>query len=851
MKKGLFLLLLFLLLSGVNDAGEGDRLSNKLIERIYNKSGIVLVNGTENRTWQFSELETLNNLLGNLPGEYKRLPTLYLKRGRRRSNIKKRIIYIPGPDLKEQALKQHLVRELTRFLDRARGISESWQWRKISRWTGWDITGNRAENKNIKGFATPEGRKNPEEDLVITAGMFFASPDYTLSQKYLKCRLPAKYDFLKKLFVSKPDPQACVTCRETYKDWIDPEDVEQIELLIASPSFASIASVAGHILLLIRQKDDISGLSTAVGFVAVPMNKKGQRDGGFTYMFRGISGYYKSKLQIETLAEVLQRYTLREDRDIYRLKLKLSKKQIRDVIRRLWEIDRTFTYKYFFFNKNCTTMFVNLINYVLPKDQRLIDRDFIDLPLNIGSNLFLKEIAEFVYPEYWSISKQAKYAVKQNRRIKEKILAYFNTFFPGQTTVRMARYFDESFSVQESTRMAAYRELFSLYSETSVVLTFAANREQAEREFYSHGKILLTYLMNARTREKYVGILKGKKGQKENVGKDLLKDKTKVFPLVDIILKLRYVLGSHINDEVNPLYDEIEQEFTDHIVRSREKRTYSCGYSPIFILPRMTCYRDNFILRNTFRISTLSQQIGDNSVFSLGCDTHLELLNFDLSFNKVFDRKTGADNEKKTFAEMGFKFLEYEKILVHKRADYNGWFNYGFGFSLFDSIKDRWRHIKRDTGLIDLRFLFNIFEKDDFKHFLNAALSCGYSHRVESDGSRRRFMDVGFILTGKFHLFGSSRNALRLNTCYKPRFTFSTGFMSEFRANVEIDWSQGVYANSLFTTGFSYEVDTFRFSEPGRTQCSNARWSLHTSLRFKGKLLPAYLNFRKILNKIF
>ncbi|MCK5056994.1 MAG: DUF4105 domain-containing protein, partial [Candidatus Aminicenantes bacterium] len=804
MKKGLFLLLLFLLLPRNIYAGEEDRGSSELIERIYNKSGIVVVNGTENCAWQHSELEILDNLLDTLPGEYKRLAAIYLKRGRRRSHIKKRIIYLPGPGLEEQALKQHLVRELTRFLDRAGGISESWQWRKISRWTGWDIAGNRAENKNIKGFAAPGGRKSPEEDLVTTAGMFFTSPEYSGSQKYLKCRLPAKYDFMKNLFLSKPDPQACVTCKQTYKDWIDPDNVEQIELLIASPSFASIASVAGHILLLIRQKDDIGGLSTTVGFVATPVNKKGQRDSGFIYMFRGIFGYYLSKLQVETLAGVLQRYTLREDRDIYRLKLKLSKKQIRDVICRLWEIDRNFTYKYYFFNKNCTTMFVNLINYVLPEDQRLKDRDFIDLPLNVGSDLFLKGIAEFVYPEYWSISKQARYAVKQNRRLKEKILAYFNTNFPGQTAVRMEQYFDDSFSARESTRMAALRKLFSLYSDTSGALSFAGNREQFEKEYYSHGKLLLKYLMNARTREKYIKILEGKRRQKESAVKDLLNDETKVFPLVDIILKLRCLLGRHINDEVTPLYDEIEEEFTGHVLRSRERRTFDCGYSPIFILPRLTCYRDNFIMQNTFRISTLSQQMGDNSVFSLGCDTHLEFLNFDLSFNKVFDRKTGTAARGKTFTEMGFKLLEYEKILVRRRADYNGWFNYGFGFSLFNSTKDRWRHIKRDTGLIDLRFLFNIFEKEDFKHFLTAALTCGYSHRVDMDGSSSRFMDVAFRLTGKFHLFGSSRNALRFNACYKPRFTFSTDFISEFRTGVEIDWSQGAYANSLFTTGFSY-----------------------------------------------
>jgi hypothetical protein len=119
------------------------------------------------------------------------------------------------------------------------------------------------------------------------------------------------------------------------------------------------------------------------------------------------------------------------------------------------------------------------------------------------------------------------------------------------------------------------------------------------------------------------------------------------------------------------------------------------------------------------------------------------------------------------------------------------------------------------------------------------------------NGSSSRFVDVAFRLTGKFHLLGSSRNALRCSAFYKPRFTFSSGFMSEFRANVEIEWSQGAYANSLFTTGFSYQAETHHFSEPGRTQFPEVRWSLYALLRFKGKILPACLNLRKILNRIF
>jgi|GEM_PF-1642755 len=872
--------------------------NEQIMEEIYSKSGIRVIKKQESETWQKPELETLNEVLDILPNEYKTMQTIYLQRGNRKSDKKKRIIYIPHPGPGKQTLKRHFAQELTRFLDLDRKISESWEWRKISRWTGWDILGNRAENKNAHGFATPQGRKNPEQDLVTTAGMFFVPPEYKNSMQYLKCRLPSKYNFLKNLFVSKPDPQNCVKCQQTYKNWIDPGEVEQVELLIASPSFASIASVAGHILLLVRKKGDIAGLSTAVGFVARPLNKKGKRDTGFTYMFRGIFGYYRSKLQIETLASVLKRYTINEDRNIYRLKLKLSESQIETLICRLWEINRTFTYKYYFFNKNCTTMFVNLIDYVLPEEQRLRERDNIDLPLNVGSELYLKGLVEFVYPEYWSLSRQAKFAVLQNKRIKDKIITYYHSAFPGEIAAKMERYLRETLSSQQGTRMAAYPRVFSLYSGTSHTVLSAKTRDYREKQitrsspaacflpasnrspdgrfllqgikktgdihelavegkreplkdFYSHGKLLLKYLMNARTREKYLNILTEKKKGKYATGKNLLNDKTMIFPLVNIILKLRFFLGQYINSDVLPIYDELEQEFTDYVIQKRRNRSYNCGYSPIFISPQLTCYKNNIFLESDFRISTFSQEMGDNSVFSLGCDTYLDFFTFNLSYHKVFERTSGLGREKKPSLDMDFTFLEYEKILISKKADYSGWLNYGFGLSLFCSYQDRWRNIKRDTSLLSLKFLINILEKDHFKHFCTIALGCGYSYRLDAEDSIRHFMDVLLRMKGKIHLSNSTHSALRFSISYKPRLTFSSGFMSEFNGSIAIDWSPGARSNFLFTTGVSYKAEAYHFTGPGQARSADKRWSIYTSLRFKGKLLPGWLNPKNILNNLF
>lgn len=825
-------------------------------------------------TWQPEEIQAINETATLLPAEYKALKPITLQKKGPANNsagplyhisFTGRTITILRRQLAKEQLQRVLVHALTRFLDREKHISETWEWRKLSRWCGWDILGNSSQNKNPLGFASPQGKKSPAEDLAAAAEMFFLPPAADDTMQYLKCRLPGKYRFFQSLFRSNPDPQGCITCKETYKDWIDPDEIEQIELIIASPSYVSLASIAGHILLLIRRQGDITGLSTVIGFVADSTNAQGQQDHGFTYVLKGIFGLYKSLLQEETLSSVIDRYTQQENRDLYRLKLNFTRTQLHRFIERLWEIKRTFNYRYYFFNLNCTTMMLNLIDDVLPPEEQIRDRDFMDLPLNIGSRVFCNGAADFVYPEYWSLSRAARYSSGRNREIAKQFVAYVRANFGREAAQTLHSYIEKVFSRTEENRAYYYDKIFSFYTDLhrqlqqnqgilpgGAVPGPGGAAGQDEKEFYLQGKNLLRFFVNARDREVYLRALEAAKktGEIANPGEEQnISAAPEVAALLSLGFKLRYFLKPYLAEELNAMRREIRDEQTGRTLQERRKASYDCGYSQIQVSPQFFRLQpDRSSPGAAAGYSVFFQERGSGSVFSLGEDTHLELLSVGVRAASLQKAGAGRQGEGVTW-DTNFTLIDFEKVMSSRNVDYRGWLNPGLGITLFERHSNRQEGVSQDVNLLNLRFILNIFEIERFTHFLDFSFGAGLSQRYYIDGREEHFMDFLFRLNGKFYLFGKRRNALRFNISYRPRFDFASGRIEEWRAGVDAQWGLGAHASTLLSLGMAAEQDRYHSALGNRPVVE--RIVFYTTLRFKGPFITKWIDFKKVLNKIF
>lgn len=130
------------------------------------------------------------------------------------------------------------------------------------------------------------------------------------------------------------------------------------------------ASMFGHSLLRIDmgapgERKDL--LAYAINFAA-----ETGRDGGVTFAWKGILGYYQGFFSIQPYYEMVKVYGDWESRDIWEYELNLSPEETERVLMHLWEL-RGVDFFYYFFDENCSYQLLSLLEVARP-GLRLLDR---------------------------------------------------------------------------------------------------------------------------------------------------------------------------------------------------------------------------------------------------------------------------------------------------------------------------------------------------------------------------------------------------------------------------------------------------------------------------------------------
>ncbi len=753
-------------------------------------------------------------------------------------------------------LKQVFVLNLALFYYEELSKEEKEEWMGFSLWVDNTILPGRAENINPGGFASEIGRKSPEYDFATFAVKYFVPPEYKDPINHVKYRLPEKYKFFESLFGSGVVPLEIPAYEPGYRDWVDPGDVEHIELLISTPTSSSAASIAGHALLLIKRKQDYHDGrdSLVLGFVGETSKDKNNGIDGIRYIIRGLTGYYTSMIQEENLHSVVQRATILENRDVIRFRLNLTDEEIGGLIQRFWVIKNSFTYKYKFFNLNCVSMLLDTINHVLPKEEKIDLNVSLSAPMLMSANFLYKgKLGDFVYPEYWSIGKKARYASGLNRGIQDEILHFLkargdqNDNFPLAIHNEAGKLFAVLFSqgsgnlgsdplfrepvlkINNYGRGYAYLELTSLF--IAIYRDHVADTKAITMdEYYNLSQMLIRFFMNAKDREMYIAIpsdVKEKyskndpippKVSREYLEKQLYdiqlrqSNSQEIMDLMESISSLRnFVDSKYPNSSIYTLGRDMQKELTDNLVKVRENIAFTHGYYPVFL---SFGYR-NKLGRNyttlAYKSAIFYEELGHNSIFVLKQDMRFELLSGGFSAwigldNTPFEREQG-----RTYLYVYGTIFDFDKIFTGDNVDYHNIFNHGFGLTFMESQSILWdgQIFFPDTGsdikIIEMRYIINIFELDEFKYYVNLKLGAGYN-LLESVEGFDHFLGVPLGLEGKFHLAGNFDNILRFSLIYEPLLNFTEIFNSSLKASIEISWSLGKYTNSLFYIGMELDM---------------------------------------------
>ena len=218
-------------------------------------------------------------------------------------------------------------------------------------------------------FRAPDGKTNPRAELIATLASFFDPSPVLPDGEPAQCAFPARYHWLKtqlQFDAARLPEQQCADLQE----WMDAIAPRALTLVFPEAYMNNPASMFGHTLLRVDtgapgERKDL--LAYAINFAA-----ETGHDGGVTFAWKGILGYYQGFFSIRPYYETVQVYGDWESRDIWEYGLNLSMGEIDRLLRHVWEL-RSVAFSYYFFDENCSYQLLSLLQVARPAT-RLMDR---------------------------------------------------------------------------------------------------------------------------------------------------------------------------------------------------------------------------------------------------------------------------------------------------------------------------------------------------------------------------------------------------------------------------------------------------------------------------------------------
>lgn len=218
-------------------------------------------------------------------------------------------------------------------------------------------------------FLSPEGRTNPEAELIATLNALFlpegASPD-----SHAQCRFIARYRWLRKELNWSDSVPPSIACK-SYNDWTLQGQIESVSLVFVTGYLSNPASFYGHILLKAnpsRGVIPVDLLDQSVNYGAiVPENENPAM-----YVLKGVFGGYQATFSNAQFYRHNHNYGENELRDMWEYELTLDQEQIDQLLTHAWELLGT-EFTYYFARENCAYRMSELLGLVI--DEPLVRYD--------------------------------------------------------------------------------------------------------------------------------------------------------------------------------------------------------------------------------------------------------------------------------------------------------------------------------------------------------------------------------------------------------------------------------------------------------------------------------------------
>ena len=248
-------------------------------------------------------------------------------------------------------------------------LSEKRYWHLLLHYRKNIWGGHTSEADGPGFFLSQDGRKNPGAELESTLSRFFSEERVGTSKQQGQCAYPARYRWLDDYLdfdASRMPAQDC----SRFKRWMKNLDPESITLIFPSAYMNNPASLFGHTLLRIDQKDQTDQtrlLAYVINYAAAVTS-----DNGFTFALYGITGVFQGYFSIIPYYIKVREYSDMENRDIWEYRLNFDHSQIERMLMHAWELGNTY-FDYYFFKENCSYHLLSLLEVANP-ELHLTDR---------------------------------------------------------------------------------------------------------------------------------------------------------------------------------------------------------------------------------------------------------------------------------------------------------------------------------------------------------------------------------------------------------------------------------------------------------------------------------------------
>lgn len=244
---------------------------------------------------------------------------------------------------------------------------------------------NTSPVKNAEFFVSPEGRSDPQAELLALLKMMTAknlsAAEQSKNQAVL-CRFPARIHWLQQQLAIPDAELASIDCGE-FDAWMAKLDPQRLSVIFAEEYLDNPLSAFGHTLMLIDSTKSLADPSAIDHAHALNDTVAGNPDDNFAlYAVKSMTGLYPNDITIDPYPEKLAYYLQGDERDVWQYPLQLSHAEIQQIMRHVWET-KDLGLPYYFTTDNCASEILRYIDIVRPEGSLLSQLPYVVVPSDV------------------------------------------------------------------------------------------------------------------------------------------------------------------------------------------------------------------------------------------------------------------------------------------------------------------------------------------------------------------------------------------------------------------------------------------------------------------------------------